>query len=791
MLRHPEFRHLPPDLVAMSVREASPLLWLAFTANSDTSLLDVLAAAERRAASCVRERSPEQGDHLTGLGRALYERFARTGDGAALDEALDAFEHALGAVPSTGARENLVTTWDYQDVVQEAGNAYRDRYGASGDVRDLDRATELHRAAVAATPSGAPALARRLSELGSDLRMRYERTDRQGVLEEAIHTLDQALEQAAPDDPFRPVYEANLGNVLRDRHNRTRDGHDLDRAVSLHRGAIERSGPDAPWAYLHNLGLDLRARYRSSGDEQDREEALRCFVTALDRLDATDPARPMVLTDRAIALMDRYERTGSADDVAEAVAAFRKSVELTPPGSPGLPRRLLNLAMVLHTHHDVTGDLAALDEALSVLTDALDKDPALSDRVMITADRGFVLAARHEARGEAEDLGQAVDVLEEALTLGPAPSDRVWVLSTLGGALLQRYARTTRIDDLDRACTVLREAVEETAREAPDWPYRANSLAVALHQRFLLLGRQEDLDAALARVEAALQRLDPTAPVLPAVLTTLGALLAARQDTPGARPDDAVRAQAALRRAVNATPRGSTHRARRLSMLGASLTTWYRNTGEPRYLDAAMKVFQEAVDEVPDDAPPRAVYLRNLAEGYRMRYGRTRDPADLDAAVDTLRRCCALALDVDVESALSTGRTWGDWAAGRGAWREALEAYGIAVDAAERAFRAQLLRREKETWLREGGNLGVRAAQAAATTGNTVAAVAFLERGRALLLSEVLELARAEVGALASGSHAGLARAFEEAAQRWLNLSRSTHRGDALAPTRPAPLIGA
>jgi hypothetical protein len=233
---------------------------------------------------------------------------------------------------------------------------------------------------------------------------------------------------------------------------------------------------------------------------------------------------------------------------------------------------------------------------------------------------------------------------------------------------------------------------------------------------------------------------------------------------------------------VNLTPPGSPHRTRRLTDLGTVLFTWYRSTDEPRYLDAATDAFREAVAEAPDDAPERAAYLRNLAEGYRHRYARTRDPADLDAAVDTLRRCCLLALDVDVDSALATGRIWGRWAADRGAWPEALEAYGIAVDAAERAFRAQLLRGEKETWLREAAGLGERAGHVAARAGDRIAAVTFVERGRALLLSEVLELGRVDVRALATGAHAGLARRFEAAARRWLDLSADAGRD--------VPLVG-
>jgi hypothetical protein len=230
----------------------------------------------------------------------------------------------------------------------------------------------------------------------------------------------------------------------------------------------------------------------------------------------------------------------------------------------------------------------------------------------------------------------------------------------------------------------------------------------------------------------------------------LGALLTTRAMGGNARPDDAHRALRLLRQAVDITPPGSPHRPRRLSALGTALI----DATDPAGLDEAVQILTQAVTESHQATfAATLLTLNNLAAAYKLRFDRQGDPADRDAATQMLRRTCAVALDTDVEVAASTARWWGDWAAKRRVWPEAFEAYSLAVEAAERAFRFQLLRIQKEFRLRKSGDVSVLAAHAAATANNPRTAVIMLERGRALPLSESLELEQADVSALSHARH--------------------------------------
>jgi hypothetical protein len=130
---------------------------------------------------------------------------------------------------------------------------------------------------------------------------------------------------------------------------------------------------------------------------------------------------------------------------------------------------------------------------------------------------------------------------------------------------------------------------------------------------------------------------------------------------------------------------------------------------------------------------------------------------------------------------MGTAQLWGMWAADRGAWQEAAEAGGCGLEAMTRLFRTQLVREHKEAWLQAAIGLPTHAAYALARSGDAKAAAVALERGRALLLSEVLERDRADASRLADLGHAGLVRRYRLAADRLTELERADR------PDEPAP----
>jgi hypothetical protein len=109
---------------------------------------------------------------------------------------------------------------------------------------------------------------------------------------------------------------------------------------------------------------------------------------------------------------------------------------------------------------------------------------------------------------------------------------------------------------------------------------------------------------------------------------------------------------------------------------------------------------------------------------------------------------------------------WGKWAIGRTAYLEASDAHDLAAGALDQLFRAQLLRPNKEAWLRLASGSAAAGSFAHAMAADRTGAVLAIERGRALLLSETLNRDRAELTHLTAAGRGDLVTRYGKASQR-------------------------
>jgi hypothetical protein len=105
-------------------------------------------------------------------------------------------------------------------------------------------------------------------------------------------------------------------------------------------------------------------------------------------------------------------------------------------------------------------------------------------------------------------------------------------------------------------------------------------------------------------------------------------------------------------------------------------------------------------------------------------------------------------LDSSLADTLLAARNWGRWAIEQEAWSDASSAYRNGLQASDRLFQIQLLRTDKEVWLRSMRGLHAAAAYAMAKAGDITGAAAAMEAGRARLLSQALERDRADLARL-------------------------------------------
>ncbi|MDQ6615624.1 MAG: CHAT domain-containing protein [Actinomycetota bacterium] len=232
----------------------------------------------------------------------------------------------------------------------------------------------------------------------------------------------------------------------------------------------------------------------------------------------------------------------------------------------------------------------------------------------------------------------------------------------------------------------------------------------------------------------------------------------------------------------------------RPSLLGGlayALLLRFAVEGKDDDLDGAITLAQEAVGSAPAVSPERAGFALTLAQAWSLRGGRSGGTEDLDHATAAFRLASDLGIRRDPGAALRAARAWGAWAAEEHRWAEAAQAFGGAMTATEGLYRRQVGRRNRESWLRLAPGLPADAALASARAGAREDAVLALERGRARMLSDALDLDRAAVDTLSEAGQEELATRFKSAAAEVSALERhqdktGEHDPTALAAARAA-----
>ena len=605
-----------------------------------------------------------------------HQRYLRTSDLAALDEATAAWERILHHPDFIGAPKRLqltafndagvvllrrywalgrlddlnralsiwqeaveCTSLDFPElpaILTNLGNGLSEHYKLTGRLEDLEKAIRTYHQAVERTSPDSPALSSRLNNLGTGLRARYTRTGRLEDLEEVIRIYHQAVECTSPDFPELSAILTNLGNSLSDRYERIGRLEDLEEAIRVHHKAVECASPNSPAlsTSLNGLGAGLHARYERTGRLEDLEEAIAVWREALERTPTGSPELAMYLNNLGTGLLDRYTRTGRLEDLEEAIHVYQQAVHRTPPDSPDMPGHLNNLGTGLHAHYERTGRPEDLEEAICVHHQAVKRtSPDSPDLPKYLNSLGNDLSDRYVHTGRLEDLEEAIAVWREAVErMGPDSPALPRYLNNLGTGLRDRYTRTGRLEDLEEAIHVYHQAVECRSPDLPELPAILTNLGSGLRDHYEHTGRLEDLEEAIRVHHQAVECMSSNSLALPRYLNNLDNGLWTRYTRTG-RLEDMEEAIRVYREAVECTDPDSPDLAAILSNLGTGLRDRCIRTGRLEDLEEAIAFWREALERTPTDSPDLAMCLNNLGTGLRDRYARTGQWADLEEAI--------------------------------------------------------------------------------------------------------------------------------------------------------------
>jgi tetratricopeptide (TPR) repeat protein len=271
-----------------------------------------------------------------------------------------------------------------------------EQYQRTGDTAALDEAVAVARVSLSHTDPDDPATISRLSNLSLMLRDRYEQRAQIVDLDEAMRTGQTAAALAPGNGSLPPDLATNLGLIHLSRFRHDRHLASLDEAVHFLRDAVVGSGTSAHRGrYLSNLAVALRARHDATGRIEDLDAAVGAGRAAVATAAPDDRERGRYLSNLATALRTRHEVSGDASDLDDAIEAARAAVATAAPDDRERGRYLSNLATALRTRHEGARDHgstsrnADLDLAINAARAAVDytaaENPDRADRLTTLA----------------------------------------------------------------------------------------------------------------------------------------------------------------------------------------------------------------------------------------------------------------------------------------------------------------------------------------------------------------------------------------------------------------------
>lgn len=527
------------------------------------------------------------------------------------------------------------------------------------------------------------------------------------------------------EQEFRALVFNNLGGCFFIRYEYEGNIEDLQLAVDHHTQALSLTPEDTAdhSNRLSNIAAGLTHQYKHTGELQFLEKAIKLLEKAVEH----GSGATLALGHLGSALLKHYEHTGDLISLQRSVEAGQEAIRLSPPDSSEVASHLNNLGLSLRATYERRGNLDDLNNSTRMFRQAISHSSYQASHLpSFLNNLGTCIWLRYNRSGDIALLDELIGILDRAVQLTPSNSPNyLRHVDNLASGLATRYRRKKIENDLDRAIELHEISVSKSSDVSPELPMRLNNLSSALSSRAKLRNDPSELDRALKLAERAVERCPPNSPELSMFLTTLGNTLAYKQAN-----------------GVTDIP-----------------------------FEKVIETYSAAVANAPADSPDLPDYLGNLAHELGVHFDRG-GSIQKELIIDHWERAAKLALNVAVESALISGKNWGDWLYKQKDWQGAIRGYAFAWEANERLFRSQIERSDKELWARETQGLSTRSAFAKAMTGDLEGAVLDLERGRARLLGEALDRDRADLELLRR-TDPDLCNAYLKAVERLTQERRS------------------
>jgi CHAT domain-containing protein len=299
-----------------------------FSMTADPQWAEFSLRAAREALSLAQQQDRHVSACMVTVAMVLFALHERTGSPVALDEAISLLQDAAG----------LASEQDNRLVFNSLGAALNRRFGLYADIHDIDAAISALETAAQAAGPGMPPMHDVLNNLSLAFVQKSLRTKEPALLDKAIGCLEEAVRHASGAN--RTLLLARLAGTLLERSRYTDDLADLEHCIELSEEVFQDPGHLHRRTMLTALaayGTALRRRYSRGGSRaSDLDRAVGALERALP--EARDDAAngPAYLRDLALAYRDRYRLTGVGDDLQRGIALFKESVKSAETLNPAV-----------------------------------------------------------------------------------------------------------------------------------------------------------------------------------------------------------------------------------------------------------------------------------------------------------------------------------------------------------------------------------------------------------------------------------------------------------------------
>jgi len=727
ILIHPEFVNIDEPFRLMIFNNSASTYLRRYWERSDIADLNIAIFFYEQAVSKTPEDSPSLPDFLTNFGNGLRERYFYLGNFKDLDEGIKAYRKAV-----FWASENSLNLPMY---LSNLGIGLRNRYSLIGNFTDIEEGVKVSRKAVSLTPENSQDLSRYLSNLGNILRDRYFCLGNLTDLEESIKSYQKAVSLTPKNSPDLPMYLNNLGIGFVDIHSCLGNLTNLEEGIKIFRKAVSLTPKKSTElsSRLVSLGGGLRNRYSCLGNLADLEECINIYRKAISLSPESSPNLPIYLGHLGSGLADRYYHMGNYEDLEECIKVYKKAVYLTPESSSYMPYCLNNLGSAFGYRYSSTGNLTDLEESIIVYQKAVSLSPENSpDLSMFLCGLGNSFIGRYSRLGSLADLEKGINFHRKATSMTSETSPNLsGYLNNLGVGLREHYQRLGNLTDIKEGIKFYDKAIS-LSENSPDLPMYLSNFGTALMDIYSLTNDTVYIENGIKAYQKAISLLSENSPDLPCYLNNLGTALTDRYDS-------------------------------------------YSSTENLTHLEEGIKVCQKAVSLTPENSPYLSCHLNNPGKGLLSRYCFSSDFADFEEGIKNFQKAAEIGLNISLEESLRSSKNWLQFAFNHQLWKETEQSYFYAYHASQRLLRSQLLRDEKENWLKETQGFAAQAAYALAKLDKLQDASVAIENGLARLLSEILAIDRANLEQLKKTEHAHLIDDYQQATGQWYVLTQKNN----------------